>query len=116
MKWCDCSHCIRHRTWSVWVRLMWAGFALVGIVQLMNADWFFGVAIVVVNAGLLFLLAKWPNPIPENQTCKVELAAAMLKGEDDEGQWPWLAGRPSHRYPPQPPPTSTPTAGRKFLQ
>lgn len=102
MKWCDCSHCIRRRVWTGWSMLLWVGFAVIGIVHLLNGKWLWGGAVFASNAGLLFVLLNYPNRLSENQICKVELAAAMLKGEEDDLLSDWgglMTGRPV-----QPPP------------
>ncbi len=114
MSWCDCSHCIRRRAWNY----AWHGIHIVwistGVVAVSVGDWWGGIMIPITVALVVLRWRAQRKQLSEDMTCKVELAAQMLRGAGKENGF---SLRTYGRHgPPQPKPTSTPTAGRKFLQ
>ncbi len=103
MKWCDCSHCIRRRFWDVGMPMVWFCMMAIGIVYVLAGDYIIGAAHFFINASVLWMLRfSKPRLYFENRTCKVELAVAMLKSEDDDLH-DWLREAMTGR-PVQPPP------------
>ena len=102
MKWCDCSHCVRRRVWEGWLPASYVGFIVIGTFQIFTDD-FFGIATVVTNAFVLWITRlRKQRFVLEDHICKVELAVAMLKGDDD-----WMPDWPGTGIPratPQPNP------------
>ncbi len=81
MSWCDCSHCIRRRAWMYLWNGIYAVWIINGVFSILMGEWWAGFMIPI---AVMLSYLRWRDTLKklsEDQTCKVELAAQMLRGD-----------------------------------